>query len=105
MSTGLVEDFGDLSALGGGDAQGGERVSAQVCLDVDGDDDLVTTGHTTGAIGLGERGGEWCGDQAGGENRGERVTERIAHGAAFHEVSQGTAPGFPGLRARRRQRR
>src|SRR5699024_8009983 len=52
VSTGLVEDFGDLSALGGGDAQGGDCAPVLRSVRVDGDDDLVTTGHTTRTIGL-----------------------------------------------------
>src|SRR5699024_7722765 len=91
----LFQDLDDLDTLGFGDPSDGDCVATGIDGRVDGDDDLVTTGHTTRTIGLGERGGEWCGDQAGGEDRGEGVTERIAHGAAFHEVSQGTAPGFP----------
>src|SRR5699024_1864419 len=60
LSARLVQPTGHPCALGRGDAEDGHRVAADVDGGVDGDDDLVTTGHTTRTIGLGERGGEWC---------------------------------------------
>src|SRR5699024_8207538 len=49
-----VDDVDDGGALGGGRAEDRHRVAADVDGRVDGDSDLVTTGHTTRTIGLGE---------------------------------------------------
>src|SRR5699024_11769886 len=56
-----VDDVDDGGALGGGRAEDRHRVAADVDGRVDGDDDLVTTGHTTRTIGLGEGCGGVCG--------------------------------------------
>src|SRR5690606_14080 len=81
LAAGLVEDLGDLGALGRGDAQDGERVAAQPRLDVDGHDDLVAGGDAPGAVGGGVREGRGGRDEgeAGGDGGGEGVTECVAH--------------------------
>src|SRR5699024_6006387 len=50
----LFQDLDDLDTLGFGDPSDGDCVATGIDGRVDGDDDLVTTGHTTRTIGLGE---------------------------------------------------